>query len=162
MMIMKKFIFLLIPFLFFNCSKEYSIKKHFIKNEIKISEQQKQRLNNYLSGQFYSFDLERVVDAYPLAFLISEDGQRSIILACESYFNNCQYSLKLNQLLRKKDKVKNKNFKILALNKKIVIKNSINKKSNTHNKYKKVKNLDKQIFADLILVPEDICDGNDC
>ena len=159
---MKKFIFLLIPFLFFNCSKEYSVKKHFIKNEIKISEQQKQRLNNYLSGQFYSFDLERVVDAYPLAFLISEDGQRSIILACESYFNNCQYSLKLNQLLRKKDKVNNKNFKILALNKKIVVKNNVTKKFNNKNKYKKVKNLDNQIFTDLILIPDDICNDNDC
>jgi len=159
---MKKLIYLLIPFLFFNCANEYSVRKYFVQNEIKISELQKQRLNNYLSGQFYSFDLDRMVVINPLAFLISEDGQRSIILACESYFNNCQYSLKLNQLLKKKDKAENKNFKILALNKKIVVKNNLTKNFKNQNKYKKIKNLDNQIFADLILVPDDICDDNDC
>ena len=159
---MKKLIYLLIPFLFFNCANEYSVRKYFVQNEIKISELQKQRLNNYLSGQFYSFDLDRMVVIDPLAFLISEDGQRSIILACESYFNNCRYSLKLNQLLKKKDKAENKNFKILALNKKIVVKNNLTKNFKNQNKYKKIKNLDNQIFADLILVPDDICDDNDC
>jgi len=159
---MKKLIYLLIPFLFFNCANEYSVRKYFVQNEIKISELQKQRLNNYLSGQFYSFDLDRMVVINPLAFLISEDGQRSIILACESYFNNCRYSLKLNQLLKKKDKAENKNFKILALNKKIVVKNNLTKNFKNQNKYKKIKNLDNQIFADLILVPDDICDDNDC
>ena len=159
---MKKLIYLLIPFLFFNCANEYSVRKYFVQNEIKISELQKQRLNNYLSGQFYSFDLDRMVVINPLAFLISEDGQRSIILACESYFNNCRYSLKLNQLLKKKDKAENKNFKILALNKKIVVKNNLTKNFKNQKKYKKIKNLDNQIFADLILVPDDICDDNDC
>jgi hypothetical protein len=159
---MKKLIYLLIPFLFFNCANEYSVRKYFAQNEIKISELQKQRLNNYLSGQFYSFDLDRMVVINPLAFLISEDGQRSIILACESYFNNCRYSLKLNQLLKKKDKAENKNFKILALNKKTVVKNNFTKNFKNQNKYKKIKNLDNQIFADLILVPDDICDDNDC
>jgi len=159
---MKKLIYLLIPFLFFNCANEYSVRKYFVQNEIKISELQKQRLNNYLSGQFYSFDLDRMVVIDPLAFLISEDGQRSIILACESYFNNCRYSLKLNQLLKKKDKAENKNFKILALNKKIVVKNNLTKNFKNQKKYKKIKNLDNQIFADLILVPDDICDDNDC
>jgi len=159
---MKKLIYLLIPFLFFNCANEYSVRKYFVQNEIKISELKKQRLNNYLSGQFYSFDLDRMVVINPLAFLISEDGQRSIILACESYFNNCRYSLKLNQLLKKKDKAENKNFKILALNKKIVVKNNLTKNFKNQKKYKKIKNLDNQIFADLILVPDDICDDNDC
>ena len=62
---------------------------------------QKLRLNNYLQGEFYSFELKRSTFAYPLVFLISDDGQRSLILACNSTSNDCNLTIQTFQMIQK-------------------------------------------------------------
>ena len=145
------FIFLL------SCS---SIKDFYVDKSFKISEKQIHRLANYINGEFFSYEIKRKINAYPLAFMISSDGSKSIILACFEMTNNCNPNVKIYQLILKYNKKFNEDFKILAL--------GTDLKTNDKNLAQKIKdkNLKKiikinNIFFDNIILPLDNC-GDDC
>ncbi|MDA7564124.1 hypothetical protein N8731_00440 [Pelagibacteraceae bacterium] len=128
--------------------------------DLKISEKQLIRLSNYLDGELYSFELKRNVFAYPMAFIISENGDKSIVLACEGIINECDNSVHIYQLIKRYEKKLNQDVKILALNKKVL---SQKIKANVDEiKSKKIVKYDENIFYDLILVPAEDCGGDDC
>jgi len=134
------------------------MKYYYVNPNINISSEQLSRLSNYLNGEFYSYQLDRRVDGYPIAFLITEDGKKSIILACHGKSNDCNTSIEIFQLIKGYEKKENQKIKILALEKKILIKeNKILRK----NKIIKL-NKSKNIFKDYILLPSDKCSSDDC
>jgi len=165
-MLLKKKINILLLMLFFfglSCLKPTTLKKYYANEEIFLTSGQKQRLSNYLSGEYYSFELERNVIGYPIAFAISENGEKSIILACESYINECGHSIQLFQKIEKYRKKTNLNFKILALEKKIVINNpSLKDLLTSKKKFKPVDKSSNTKFYDYLIVPADSCAGDDC
>ena len=153
-------ILILLSFMLKACSNFTTLKDNYVSNDLVISEVQLSRLSNYLDGELYSYELKRNVFAYPIAFLISENGEKSIVLACEGMINECNYSVHIYQLIQKYNKKLNQDFKILALNKKILsqnIKTNIIKKN-----INKIAKSDDKIFYDLILIPADGCGGDDC
>lgn len=161
----KKFIYffnITALFLFLNsCSSFKTLKAYYVSDKITISNKQLSRLKNYLSGEIYSYEIERFVYASPLAFLISKDGKKSIILACEGIDDNCNIHVQIFQLIQKYNKKENDSFKILALKRKIVKKNNNLIGLSKNAKFSKILK-DKKIFFDKILVPTDHCSDEDC
>ena len=142
------------------CTNFKNLKTSYADEGLKISEKQLLRLSNYLGGELYSYELKRNVFAYPMAFIVSENGDKSIVLACEGIINECNNSVHIYQLIKRYEKKLNQNFKILALNKKIL---SQKIKSNVKGiKTKKIVRYNENIFYDLILVPAEDCGGDDC
>ena len=144
-----------------SCTNIKILKDYFVNQNVKISSEQTSRLINYLNSEFYSYDIKREVYAYPLAFLISEDGKKSIILACEGGANECSVNIEIFQLIQKYNKKENVKFRILALEKNIKIKNKelFNKLKNQ--KYSKIPKREN-IYFDKILMPFGSCGDNDC
>ena len=152
--------FFFLSFIFQGCVDLRTLKSYYVSDDHKISEEQLSRLSNYLGGELYSNELKRIVFAYPMAFLISNKGDKSVILACEGINNECNNSVHVYQLIQKYKKVTNQNFKILALNKNILSQNiKIMIKQHKTNSVVKSK---KNNFYDLILIPADSCSGDDC
>lgn len=151
--------FLFVGILLFACSDLNVLRKMYGDKDLKLETKQQIRLNNYLNQEFYSFELERRVEAFPLLFAITEDGQTSLIIACQGYQNNCNPNVKIFQIIKRHEKKINKKFKILAIEKKIVWKNF---------KKQKVKNLKffnkkDSGFYDFIFDPNvDNCSDEDC
>jgi hypothetical protein len=158
-------ILLVISFLFFGCANSKNFKtlsSFYAPEDLLIQNGQSKRLQNYFLGDFYSYEIKRNVFAYPIAFLISENGDKSAILACQGITNECNVSIQIYQLLKKYEmKTKNK-FYILALDKKIVSPN-IKMNNKTHfSKTKQFLEKNNDIFFDHILIPSDNCSGEDC
>ena len=144
------------------CSSITTIHDYYANEEMNLSDKQKIRLNNYLSGEFYSYDIEKKVFAYPMVFFISSNGEKSLILACRGVLDECNSSIHIYPLMLKYKKKTNMDFKILALGKKIVVK-KINQKTNKKNiRYIKINNSHKNIFYDFIVLPSDNCSSDDC
>ena len=153
------FVFFLV-FTLQGCIDFKNLKSSYVSEDLKISEKQLIRLSNYLDGELYSFELKRNVFAYPMAFIISENGDKSIVLACEGIINECDNSVHIYQLIKRYEKKLNQDLKILALNKKVL---SQKIKANVDGiKSKKIVKYDENIFYDLILVPAEDCGGDDC
>ena len=143
------------------CIKLTSLKDFYVADNIKISSKQTDRLQNYFYGEFYSYDIERNVDAHPVAFLISKNGETSVILACESLANNCNVNVQIYQLIQKYSKQEKVEFKILALGNNLKTKNT--KIANVVKKRKFIEISKREdLFFDKILTPSDSCDGDDC
>ena len=155
--IYKMIIFLLLT----NCMNLKTLNEYYASDSISVSKEQEMRLQNYLSGEFFSYEIERYVDAYPLAFLISKDGKKSVILGCEGIVDDCNIHVHIFQLIKKYNKKENSNFKILALKRKIVTPNikSLNKPLNK--KFIKIMK-NSNIYFDKILIPADNCNDEDC
>lgn len=156
---------LAICFLFIGCvnSKNFkTLKNFYVPENLSIKNEQLKRLQNYFLGDFYSYEIERNVFAYPVAFLISENGDKSAILACQGITNECNVSIQIFQLLKKYEiKTKNK-FYILALDKKIVTPNLKLKNTTQSNKVKQFLEKNNNKFFDHILIPSDSCSDEDC
>jgi hypothetical protein len=153
-------ILILLSFLLKACSGLTTLKDNYVSDDLIISEAQLSRLLNYLNGELYSYELKRNVFAYPMAFLISQNGEKSIVLACEGMIDECNNSVHIYQLMEKYNKKLNTDFKILALNKKILSQDIKTKISEM--KIKKIAKSDGKIFYDLILIPAEGCGGDDC
>ena len=115
---------------------------------------------NYLHGEFYSYEIGRNIIAQPLVFLISESGNKSIILACHGLINECNIDVQIYQIIKKYNKKENDNFKILAYEKKLLIKTT--QLSSFKNKNIIRNNKNSKIFFDKIFIAADSCSGDDC
>jgi hypothetical protein len=74
---------LAICFLFIGCvnSKNFkTLKNFYVPENLSIKNEQLKRLQNYFLGDFYSYEIERNVFAYPIAFLISENGDKKTMI----------------------------------------------------------------------------------
>lgn len=159
---LKKF-YLIFLFLVLSCANQQGIKTlkyYYAQNDINLTSNQLQRLNNYLVGEFFSSEMGRNVFAYPMAFIISEDGSKSIILACAGVTNECNPSFHIYQLLKKYKKKTNTEYKILFLNRKNVT-NNFSLNDINFKEFKRIK-FDNQIFFDRVLLPQDSCGSDDC
>lgn len=157
----KNFFLIFIFFFTISCNANYNLKKYYISNTNNISNEQKLRLSNYLAGEFYSFELKKPVFGYPIAFLITEDGSRSIILACYSQFDECHTDIEIYQLIKKYEKKLQQDILIMGLGKKILKNQNPYPKIIKNNKNKFVKK-NNDIFHDKLIVPADSCGGDDC
>ena len=90
------------------------------KNNIVLNKVQLNRFNNYLKGEYYSFELERNVSHKPIMFAISDDGKTSLLLSCASNTSECNPNIQIYQALKRYSKKSNKKIFIFALNDKIV------------------------------------------
>ena len=153
-------ILILLSFLLKACSGLTTLKDNYVSDDLIISEAQLSRLLNYLNGELYSYELKRNVFAYPMAFLISQNGEKSIVLACEGMIDECNNSVHIYQLMEKYNKKLSTDFKILAINKKILSQNI--KARTIEKKINKIAKSDSKIFYDLILIPAEGCGGDDC
>ena len=152
-------ILILTFFIISSCSNISGLNKYFAEKDLNISKKQYNRLLNYLDGEFYSHQLKRVVFAYPLVFLISTDGTKSLIIACNSTSDSCNLNVQIYQQINKFKRTKDIDFKILAMNKKLLNKTSIEKKNINNKIFYKDSN---DMFFDFILNPEESCNGDDC
>ena len=144
-----------------SCKNLKTLKDYYVSDEISISKKQKQRLQNYLSGEFFSYEIDRYVDAYPLAFLISEDGKKSVVLGCEGRDNDCSTHVHVYQLIQRYQKKENLSFKILALERKVLSSNLNSMNGTLKKKFKKITKNNK-IYFDKILIPAVSCNDEDC
>ena len=158
-----KFFLIILFFFSASCANFTNMKSQYINEGVSLSVEQQQRFSNYLLGEYYSFEIKRNVIGYPIAFAISEDGKKSIIIACASYFSECNHTVQLYQQMEKYRKKTNLNFKILALEKKIVINNpSLKSLLTSKKKFKPVDKSSNTKFYDYLIVPADSCAGDDC
>lgn len=162
--IIKKILFLAVLLtLLTKCSGFQTLKDLYTSPNVKLPKIQMQRLANYLNGEFYSTELERDVFAYPIAFIISDDGEKSVILACAGIFNECHEGVKIFQLIKKYEKKLKIKFKILALEKKLINSNSeLELEVKNFKNFKRINLKNKENFYDLILIPSENCSGDDC
>ena len=155
-------IYLIIVFLLLiSCANLKTLKDYYVTDKINISKEQVLRLQNYLSGEIFSYEIGRYVDAYPLAFLISEDGVKSVILGCEGRNDDCNTHVRIFQLIQKYNKKENSNFKILALKRKILVSSLNSTDQSLEKKFIKIAKNSK-IYFDKILIPTDACNDEDC
>ena len=160
LLLCKLSILLFISFIFQSCTNFKTLKNSYSTDNQLISEEQLLRLSNYMDGELYSYELKRNVFAYPMAFLISENGNKSIVLACEGIIDECNNSVHIYQLIERHKKKFNQDIKILAFNKNILSKNvkaKVKKK-----RIDKIAKSEEGNFYDLILIPNDNCGGDDC
>jgi hypothetical protein len=157
--VIKNLKFFFIILFLFACSDLNVLKKMYGNSDLRLEEKQQIRFNNYLNQDFYSYELNRRIEAFPLLFAITEDGKESLIIACEGYQNICNPNVKIFQILKRHEKKINKNLKILAIEKKIVWKGFANQKI----KISKFFNKTDFGFYDIILDPRaDDCSDQDC
>jgi len=154
----------LIIFLFFftlSCSKINTLNDLYIKKNVVLTDLQIKRFNNYINGSFYSYELNRYVNAFPLAFLISKNGDKSVILGCEDQNDICNVNVQIYQLILKYNKKEKDDFKILALKKNIKSKFH---EASLERQNKKLFKIQKRndIFFDRILSPLESCDDDEC
>ena len=153
-------IYIIILFLSFTgCANLKTLKDYYVSNSINISEKQELRLQNYLSGEIFSYEIGRYTDVFPLAFLISEDGKKSVVLGCEGITNDCNTHVHVFQLIQRFNKKENSNFKILALKRKILASN-INSQT-LKKRFIKIPK-DNKLYFDKILIPAVSCNDEDC
>ena len=146
--------------LLLSCSGQLKTLKYYYAGEsTELSKNQTKRLSNYLNGEFYSYEIGRNVSAYPVAFLISDSGKKSVILACEGITNECNISVQIYQILKKYEKKNKEKFYILALEK-TLIHNYKFREQLSKKKINLKKN--KNIFFDYIFLPTDSCSSDDC
>ena len=153
---------LVTTFLFFGCANLKTLSSFYVAENHSIKNEQLKRLQNYLLGDFYSYEIGRNVFAYPIAFLISENGDKSAILACQGIVNDCNVSVQIYQLLKKYEIKTKSKFYILALDKKFVSPNIKLNNITQSNITKQFLEKNNNIFFDHILIPSDSCSGDDC
>ena len=144
-----------------SCVNLKTLKDYYVTDKFNMSQEQVLRLQNYLSGEIFSYEIGRYVDAYPLAFLISEDGVKSVILGCEGRNDDCNAHVRIFQLIQKYNKKENSNFKILALKRKILASNLRLTDQSLEKKFVKIPKNSK-IYFDKILIPAVSCNDEDC
>lgn len=155
------FLWIILISALYSCSNIKTLSTFTIKQNFKISDKQILRLSNYLNGNFYSYEIKRNVVAYPIAFILSKNGDKSALLACEGIINDCNVNVQIFQLIKKYNKIENDDYKILALEKRILLKNHNILNKIEKNKIHKLKKND-QLYRDFILIPSDSCAGEDC
>ena len=155
-------IILITLFFLLACSKVSRLKDFYQKSEVNFSKSQVQRFKNYLSGNFYSFELERGIYAKPIMFAISNDGKKSIVVGCEGFDASCDFTGELFQIIKRYEKRTKNKFIIAAIGKKIVYEKSVLKNLKNNKKSVYVNKVSKGEFFDLILLPSDPCAGDDC
>ena len=167
---MKKF--LKIIFLVFltiglsNCSKTIGLKKLYGQNVLQLNSFQLKRFEDYLKGEYYSFDLQRKVSHRPIMFAISTDGSTSLIFSCASTHTDCNEGVEIYQFLKRYSKKSGKDLMIFALKNKIVwagnslkinegfdFKNSFLNRIN-FTEFNEINNI-KNSFYDISILPQD-------
>lgn len=102
-----------------SCKSNLGLKEYYGRGEIKLSQKQEQRFLDYISGEYYSFEIKRKVLATQIIFGVSLDGNSSLLLSCNGVKHSCNPNVGIYQNLRKVEK-KVGPVKIFAIGKKIV------------------------------------------
>lgn len=90
--------------------------------KLPISETTYQRLNNFFTGDFYSYTFKKKITlATPLYFAISENGQGSVLSYCEDDKVNCIASVAKFQTLARCKKKFLQNCFIIGIDNKVII-----------------------------------------
>jgi len=110
----------LLCFILTSCAGKYHLSNFYGQAEIVLNKSQLNRFNNYLSGEYYSYELNRKVSHRPIMFAISIDGTTSLLFACASISNECDPNVSIYQVLKRYSKKSNKEMYIFALKNKIV------------------------------------------
>ena len=103
-----------------NCSETIGLKKLYGQNVLQLNSSQLKRFEDYLKGEYYSFELQRNVSHKPIMFAISNDGSTSLIFSCASIYADCNEGVEIYQFLKRYSKKSGKDLKIFALKNKIV------------------------------------------
>ena len=94
--------------------------------KLPISETTYQRLNNFFTGNFYSYTFKKKITlGTPLYFAISENGQGSVISYCEDERVNCIASVAKFQTLARCKKKFLQNCYIMGIDNKVIINKKI-------------------------------------
>ena len=121
---MKKFLKIILLIFFTiglsNCSETIGLKKLYGQNVLQLNSSQLKRFEDYLKGEYYSFELQRNVSHKPIMFAISSDGSTSLIFSCASNQADCNVGVHIYQLVKRYSKKSGKDLKIFALKNKIV------------------------------------------
>ena len=174
---MKKALLVYIVILFnFSCSSLGTIESNTGKSDLILNQKQYERFISYLNGKYYSYEFERnEYNKSPIAFAISKDGSKSLMLMCEDNIRTCDNGVYILQTISRFSKKLNEDLYIFALGKKIIWNNK--KKNirnisdfdsylNSNNQIKKIKKNTKaknQFFDIVFDVSEtDKCDSDDC
>ena len=167
---MKKFLKIILLIFFTiglsNCSETIGLKKLYGQNVLQLNSSQLKRFEDYLKGEYYSFELQRNVSHKPIMFAISNDGSTSLIFSCASIYADCNAGVEIYQFLKRYSKKSGKDLKIFALKNKIVwaenslqikkgfdLKNSFLNRINFTN-FNEVNNV-KNSFYDISILPQD-------
>ena len=102
------------------CSETIGLKKLYGQNVLQLNSSQLKRFEDYLKGEYYSFELQRNVSHKPIMFAISSDGSTSLIFSCASNQADCNVGVHIYQLVKRYSKKSGKDLKIFALKNKIV------------------------------------------
>ena len=103
-----------------HCSETIGLKKLYGQNVLQLNSSQLKRFEDYLKGEYYSFELQRNVSHKPIMFAISNDGSTSLIFSCASNQADCNVGVHIYQLVKRYSKKSGKDLKIFALKNKIV------------------------------------------
>ena len=121
---MKKFLKIILLIFFTiglsHCSETIGLKKLYGQNVLQLNSSQLKRFEDYLKGEYYSFELQRNVSHKPIMFAISSDGSTSLIFSCASSQADCNVGVHIYQLVKRYSKKSGKDLKIFALKNKIV------------------------------------------
>ena len=172
---MKKILSIFFLFII-SCSNLGTIESKTGKSDLLLNQEQYERFTSYLSGKYYSYEFQRnEYNKSPIAFAISKDGSKSLMLMCEDNIRTCDNGVYILQTISRFSKKLNEDLYIFALGKKIIWNNK--KKNirnisdfdsylNSNNQIKKIKKNTKaknQFFDIVFDVSEtDKCDSDDC
>ena len=119
---MKKNLLIYIVILFnFSCSNLGTIKSKTGKSDLLLNQEQYERFISYLSGKYYSYEFQRnEYNKSPIAFVISKDGNKSLMLMCDDNIRTCENGVYILQTISRYSKKLNDDLYIFALGKKIV------------------------------------------
>ena len=172
---MKKIFLISIIFLTFSCVNLGTLKSNYGSGELILPKQQKDRFLNYLSGEYFSKEFDRKEnEKVPIAFAISKDGMKSVMLMCdETIGDKCGSGIFILQTIAKYSKISGSKLHIFAIRNKIVWNNAnmyINenasfqqylKKNNLKKKFE-VPNKNLQFYDQIFVIDGDGCDEKNC
>ena len=151
----------------YNCSQAIGLKNLYGQNDLQLNSSQLKRFEDYLKGEYYSFELQRKVSHKPIMFAISSDGSTSLIFSCASSHADCNVGVHIYQFIKRYSKKSGKDLKIFALKDKIVWgkNNKIINDQNFHSKNlllkgivfidSKESNFIKNSFYDISILPHE-------
>lgn len=173
-MIRKIFIFSL--FLTISCTNLGSLKNNFGQETISLPDKQQERFLSYIKGNYFSYEFNREENLKaPIAFAITKDGNKSLIIMCNEQFIKCQNGIYILQTISQYSKKINEKLYIFALENKIVW-NGINQYIGNKSRFETFLNSNKIIqkntaseitkikFYDKIFDPSeaDGCNADEC
>lgn len=115
-----RFFFLILLFINYACVSNF---EHTNKSNelIKISDKSFERINGYLSGNFYSYEnKKKVSNAIGLYFALSNDGTSTAFSYCEDYLMTCDKTLVKIKTKLRCEKISNQNCFIIFFGDKFV------------------------------------------